>query len=774
MAPAGGPSACSEVCAVRVVARFRPPVTDEERKEENPVFTVDSEGVIESADHLHVFRLDSAFGQETSQQKVYQEVGRPVVQDVLSGYNGTILAYGPTGSGKTFCMFGRPHGRSPPELEGLVPRAVEEVLQHVRESGGTTLLSCSFFEVYLEKVRDFLSPKMANPLKELPQHGVEGLSYKEISTAAEALLILRQGLRLRVAANTSLNEHSSRSHAIFSLLLRQTQKDGIRTCKLTLVDLAGSEKVRKSGSVGGMLEEAKKINSSLSALGHVIEALSERRPHVPYRDSRLTRLLEESLGGNCRTTLLVACSSSSIHAAETLSSLRFAVRAKKVENSVGVTVSSSSSHASQSSERQLERRIAQLRRELARLESRRAATRSPSADRHRSSRSSLTKSVSASSLSPERRAGKMPAVARGVKHIKAPHTALQFAESVAVRKEDVPEALPLPISNSAALLGSCRSTADPGSGMSSTCSVTAVSLTGSSAGTPLSRDREPHRDESPCPPNTRGSYSFLIEATPLPAQGLNGRQSLEPHCCDAVLFEAIQDVFEGRGMKARPIEPEGPCLGPPVAQISGRCRELERQLEAERRQHALELENLHQRHSEVRSQISPARRNTASGASRLAALAKTAACTGAITEGTAGTSRMGTSESARQPGKGDEAWPVAPAHTVPVSRTSCFAAVNCLPAASRTPRASPVLSQYLCGSPTTQLMPSVLEGTASQRAGSGSRLLMASAARGSWRIAGSSISPRQGLSCSPTPRRGQVLIGDSLQARSLEALRPHR
>ncbi|CAE6944691.1 kin, partial [Symbiodinium natans] len=408
---------------------------------------------------------------------------------------------------------------------------------------GTTKLQCSFFEVYLERVRDFLSPKTPNPqLKELPG-GVEGLTYKEISTAAEALQILRQGLRLRVAANTSLNEHSSRSHAIFSLLLRQPQKGGIRTCKLTLVDLAGSEKVRKSGSVGGMLEEAKKINSSLSALGHVIEALSERRPHVPYRDSRLTRLLEESLGGNCRTTLLVACSSSSIHASETLSSLRFAVRARKVENSVGVTVCNSQSK--QASDRQLERRIAQLRRELARLESRRAATRSPSADRRRSSRSSIAKSMSTSSLSPES-CGKMPAVPLA----KEKKTSLE--QNRLGSSFEVPEALP--VSNSVTLLGSCRSTVDPGSGVSSTCSVAAVSLTGSAAGTPLSRDRDVPREESPCPPPTRGSYSFLIEATPLADMPMTlkgwsiGQSSVQVLCGDSVL-EAGEDRLDGRGTK---------------------------------------------------------------------------------------------------------------------------------------------------------------------------------------------------------------------------------
>ncbi|CAE7801085.1 kif3 [Symbiodinium sp. CCMP2456] len=673
MAPAGGSNLCGEVCPVRVVARFRPPVSEEEQ-EENPAFTVNAAGVVESADHLHCFRLDSAFGQETSQQQVYEDVGRRVVQDVLSGYNGTILAYGPTGSGKTFCMFGPPQGRSPGDLEGLVPRAVEQVLQHVQESGGTKL-QCSFFEVYLDRVRDFLSPKTPNPqLKEFPG-GVEGLTYKEISTAAEALQILRLGLRLRVAANTSLNEHSSRSHAIFSLLLRQTQQSGIRVCKLTLVDLAGSEKVRKSGSVGGMLEEAKKINSSLSALGHVIEALSERRPHVPYRDSRLTRLLEESLGGNCRTTLLVACSSSSIHASETLSSLRFAVRARKVENSVGVTVSSPH-QSSQSSDRQLERRIAQLRRELARLESRRSVSRSLSADRRMSSRSTVAKSMSTSSLSPERpRSSRISPAAGAMKDNKADKATSHAGQS----HLDVPEALP--ICNSVTLLGSCRSTADPGSGVSSTCSVAAVS-TGSAAGTPLSRDRDATaREESPCPPTTRGSYSFLIEATPLAdmpvtLKGWTANQSsVQILCGDTDISEVKPLGIEG----GRP---------PMATEMSGRCRELERQLEAERRQHALELESLQRQHIEGRLQaltsLSPV--STAPGASRLAALAKSVPCSNVES-----IARTQSSEGLKLSARNDEAWPAR--FAPPLVGPSCLAPVLPCSHPSRAPRASPVLSQ---------------------------------------------------------------------------------
>lgn len=362
-----------QVCPIRVVARFRPPLSDEELQEDRPAFTVAPDGAVESADLVHRFQFDRAFGEQGSQSEVYNEVGRPIVDDVLSGYNATVLAYGPTGSGKTFCMFGPP-GRNTPEIAGLVPRAIQQVLERVALESSSDAeenisVECSFFEVYCEQVRDFLQPKLQNlPVKEMPGGGfnVEGLTLRKVTSAAEALQILRSGLRLRVASNTKLNQHSSRSHAIFTLVLRQSDAEGIRQSKLTLVDLAGSEKVRKSGSVGDMLEEAKKINSSLSTLGHVIEALADRRPHVPYRDSRLTRILEDSLGGNCRTTLLVACSPSAVHCSETLSSLRFAARAKKVENCARIHITPWCSNA----DKQLRQRIAQLRRELARLEGR--------------------------------------------------------------------------------------------------------------------------------------------------------------------------------------------------------------------------------------------------------------------------------------------------------------------------------------------------------------------------------------------------------------------
>lgn len=356
--------------AVRVVLRFRPPVASEDQQEElqpaRPGFLVDpTANVVESPDLQHRFQFDRALTDETTQEMVYDDVGRPVVDDVLQGYHGTILAYGQTGSGKTYCMFG-PAGQNGFELQGLVPRAAAQIFDHIGDGlveGIASTVECSFFEVYCEQMRDLLKPGNSRlQVKENTQKGffVEGLTHKPVNSVNEVLQVLRAGLRQRAAANTRLNHHSSRSHAIFTLRVQQRTPEGLtRNGKLTLVDLAGSEKVNKSGSDGEMLEEAKKINSSLSVLGHVIDALAERRPHVPYRDSKLTRILEDSLGGNCRTTLLVACSPSSAHFSETLSSLRFAARAKKVCNYARVNVTQGAA------DRQLLNKIAQLRRELA-------------------------------------------------------------------------------------------------------------------------------------------------------------------------------------------------------------------------------------------------------------------------------------------------------------------------------------------------------------------------------------------------------------------------
>lgn len=363
-------------CSVRVVVRFRPELPDGQDhvdlratpRAQPTMFVPDSQdGTVTSVDLQQQFQFDHVFDPEHVQEEIYLSVGQPVVDDVVEGYHGTILAYGQTGSGKTYSIFGPP-GQHGLELQGLLPRAASELFDRLaeeeRSSGSQFEVSCSFLELYCEQMRDLMQPKNQGlQLKQLPGAGfyVENLTHRTVASAGEVMQLVRGGLKLRASAPNAMNNHSSRSHAVFTMNVQQQCEDGVRHRKLTLVDLAGSEKVRKSGSTGDMLEEAKKINSSLSALGNVIDALADRRPHVPYRDSRLTRILEDSIGGNCRTTLLVACSPSPSQAAETLSSLRFAARAKKVQNFVKLNTGPMMN----AQDRQLLQRISQLQNDLA-------------------------------------------------------------------------------------------------------------------------------------------------------------------------------------------------------------------------------------------------------------------------------------------------------------------------------------------------------------------------------------------------------------------------
>eukprot|EP00929_Paragymnodinium_shiwhaense_P053923 TRINITY_DN27032_c0_g1_i1.p1 TRINITY_DN27032_c0_g1~~TRINITY_DN27032_c0_g1_i1.p1 ORF type:complete len:968 (+),score=203.56 TRINITY_DN27032_c0_g1_i1:125-3028(+) len=332
--------------AINVVVRFRPSMTEEELQDWQAFVVRPGGRGVDTTDFNHRFDLDRAFGENISQAAVYDYVGRPLIGDVLDGYNGTIFAYGISGGGKTHCMFGpgdiAAQGLQEFEQDGIVPRAAREAFDYIEarvESQPDQVeftLRCSFLEVYREQMRDLLNPLRTNlRVKELPRYGlyVDGLTREYVTCKAEVMHLMRVGNRCRCTSKTRLNQHSSRSHAVFVLQVEQRATgEAERLGKLTLVDLAGSEKVSKSGSIGETLEDAKKINVSLSALGKVIDALAEQRPHVPYRDSKLTRVLEEALGGNCRTTLLVAASAHSMHFDETLSSLRFATRAKKVQN----------------------------------------------------------------------------------------------------------------------------------------------------------------------------------------------------------------------------------------------------------------------------------------------------------------------------------------------------------------------------------------------------------------------------------------------------------
>jgi kinesin family protein 5 len=285
------------------------------------------------------FTFDKIFSNpNTPQPQIYNLAAKETVNDVLQGYNGTIFAYGQTGSGKTWTMFGSDIQNQ--DLQGIIPRAASHIFEFIRNDKAETeyVVKCSFLEIYKEVVRDLLNPKNDNlKVRETPAKGVwvDDLSEEEIGSEAEALDLIKYGEEFRIVSSTNMNEKSSRSHSLFIMSVHQKSKDGSsKTGKLNLVDLAGSEKVAKTGSRGETLEEAKKINQSLSALGNVINALTQtNRPHVPYRDSKLTFILRESLGGNCKTTLMITASSHLYNLEETISTLKFGQRAKSIKNS---------------------------------------------------------------------------------------------------------------------------------------------------------------------------------------------------------------------------------------------------------------------------------------------------------------------------------------------------------------------------------------------------------------------------------------------------------
>ncbi|KAJ2843391.1 hypothetical protein J3B02_005282, partial [Coemansia erecta] len=247
-----------------------------------------------------------------------------------------------TGSGKTFTMMGADIDND--DLKGIIPRIVEGIFAKIIESPPTLeyMVKTSYMEIYMERIRDLLSPTESNlPVHEDKTNGVyvKGLMEVFVSSVDEVYEVMRQGAKNRVVAYTNMNAESSRSHSIFQITIEQkdTLSGKTKMGRLFLVDLAGSEKVGKTGATGQTLEEAKKINKSLSALGMVINALTDgKSTHIPYRDSKLTRILQESLGGNSRTTLIINCSPSSFNAAETVSTLRFGMRAKSIKNKAKV------------------------------------------------------------------------------------------------------------------------------------------------------------------------------------------------------------------------------------------------------------------------------------------------------------------------------------------------------------------------------------------------------------------------------------------------------
>ncbi|CAL1294919.1 unnamed protein product [Larinioides sclopetarius] len=287
------------------------------------------------------FTFDTVFGTDSTQLDVYNLAARPIIDNVLEGYNGTIFAYGQTGTGKTFTMEGN---RDIAEQKGIIPNSFAHIFGHIAKAEGDKrfLVRATYLEIYNEEVRDLLGKDQSVCLevKERPDIGVyvKNLTGVVVKNADDLDRIMTLGSKNRVVGATNMNLHSSRSHAIFSITVESCEegfdrKEHIRAGKLHLVDLAGSERQSKTGSSGQRLIEATKINLSLSTLGNVISALVDgKSTHIPYRNSKLTRLLQDSLGGNAKTLMCANIGPAGYNYDESLSTLRYANRAKNIKN----------------------------------------------------------------------------------------------------------------------------------------------------------------------------------------------------------------------------------------------------------------------------------------------------------------------------------------------------------------------------------------------------------------------------------------------------------
>ena len=331
----------SHAANVNVICRFRP-MNELEKTSGNEqvcVFTSPTSLQFNSTreKNRYRFNFDRIFPPSSTQQDIYSFGVKGIIDSVLDGYNGTVLAYGQTSSGKTYTMQGEMGSE---DTRGIIPRMIKHVFDFIHEQNSSSefMLKVSMIEIYQERIRDLLDVSRVNlPIREDSIKGiyVDGCSERYVGCPRDVLDALELGSNNRAQAATNMNEHSSRSHSIFILTINQTnKKEGYsKIGKLYLVDLAGSEKISKTGATGHTLEEAKIINKSLTTLGRVINNLTDgKSQHVPYRESKLTRVLQESLGGNSKTCLIITCSPSIYNESETLSTLRFGERAKKIKN----------------------------------------------------------------------------------------------------------------------------------------------------------------------------------------------------------------------------------------------------------------------------------------------------------------------------------------------------------------------------------------------------------------------------------------------------------
>lgn len=337
---------------INVVTRIRPLNTQEINRKDTFTFTFPGAGrcEIDNASSTRQFAFNVVFEPDATQEDLFIHSGvKRLIDMALSGYACTALAFGQTGSGKTHTMTGPPQqfegGKHPePEMLGIIQRSFEYMFQQIGQIGGSHVIKASYLEIYNEQVIDLLNPNQRRYLavrwSKNKGFYVENLFLVECETVDDLMAVLEEGMRNRQTGSHGLNETSSRSHSMLTLTIDSEIQDPedenlylTKRGKLTFVDLAGSEKVKESNSSAETLIESNNINRSLLVLGNCISSLGDakkRQGHIPYRDSKLTKLLADSLGGQ-GVTLMIACvTPSSHHAAESINTLRYASRAKRI------------------------------------------------------------------------------------------------------------------------------------------------------------------------------------------------------------------------------------------------------------------------------------------------------------------------------------------------------------------------------------------------------------------------------------------------------------
>ncbi|KAF9075277.1 P-loop containing nucleoside triphosphate hydrolase protein [Rhodocollybia butyracea] len=315
---------------------------------------------------VRTYPFDLVYGPEADQAMIYHDVVSPMLEQVLEGYNCTLFAYGQTGTGKTYTMQGdltpTPMG-NPSSHAGMIPRVLFRLFHQLEQAKVDFSVRVSYIELYNEELRDLLANDLAAPIGSTQPMGmaskdtaknsgpnikifddankrgviIQGIEDVPVKSSADALALLTKGSERRQIAATKFNDHSSRSHSIFSLTVHTKEsgvvgEDLLRIGKLNMVDLAGSENIGRSGAENKRAREAGMINQSLLTLGRVINALVDKAQHVPYRESKLTRILQDSLGGRTKTSIIATISPARSNLEETLSTLDYAMSAKSIRN----------------------------------------------------------------------------------------------------------------------------------------------------------------------------------------------------------------------------------------------------------------------------------------------------------------------------------------------------------------------------------------------------------------------------------------------------------